>query len=605
MKFIIKKLQANKRNVLLLTLMMFLLIASETLFARAGGAGGSGGSGGSDGGELIELIFHIIMLLPFPYNIIVIGIIILLFFLAKKKAKQQTILNKLPTGTTRSNPKGYSKFLANNPSFNESAFKEKVRIAFTSIQKAWDAQDISHVRKFISDGVYQRFNTQFKMMALLDQKNAIENLQIKNIYIDKVESDGLFDIIHVAIHATIKDRFISKKYPQFNSGGTEEFVEYWSFIKKRGVQAKDIYHSSNCPNCGGELQPNAGEVSRCPYCKTITNLGDYDWILSEITQADDYIASNPKVSKSWNLYDKIRDLFKDDQDFSIQQIEDKASNGYLQIQTAKVLQDPKLLRRFVSDELYERLEKKIPQEQIIFNRLYLNDVTLVAAEEREDKHLLMVAVKSSYQRVVQRGNSLVKLDEVVVSKTEVVYLQRDKHAVKAQGSIYAHDCPSCGAPIGDTVDLKCSYCGADVNSTKFEWIITDIVDPYTHKSLVKQQTSTMIGQMDIDKLDSLFDVRDYAFNNVLIMIAADGVFDAQEKLFAEKIAKKWGYSVNKLKPMFDMALNGQLIIRMPDNEKQRKKIFKLMLKAAQADNNICKEEQSLLDNIKQQYNIEI
>lgn len=604
MKSLITFFKKRQNYILFILLLLLFVVTSETLFARAGGAGGSSGSGG-DGGGIIEIVIHLIMLLPFPYNIIAVGVIILLYYLAKKKAKQQTVLNKLPSGATRNNPKGYSKFLSKNPDFNESQFKEKARIAFMSVQKAWEAQDISNVRKFISDGVYQRFNTQFKMMSLLDQKNTIDNLQIKNIYIDKAESDGLFDILHVAIHASIKDKFLSKKYPQFNSGGTEEFVEYWSFIKKRGTETKDIYNTTNCPNCGGELPPNAGEVSKCPYCNTITNLGDYDWILSEITQADDYISTNPKVSKSWNLYDKVRDLFSSDQDFSIQLIEDKASNGYLQIQTAKVMRDPKLLRRFVSDSLYEKLEKEIPNEQVIFNRLYLNDVTLVAAEEKEDKHLLMVAVKSSFQRVMPKGNSLVKIDQVVVSKTEVVYLERDKTASKAQGSLYAHDCPSCGAPIGDTLDLKCKYCGAEVNSTKFEWIIKDIVDPYTHRSIIKERSSSMIGKVDTDKLDDLFDVRDYAFNNVLIMIAADGVFDTQEKEFAEKIAKKWGYSINKIQPMFDMAMNGQLVIRMPGNPKQKKKIFKLMLKAAQADNSVCKEEQQLLDNIKQQYNIEL
>ena len=43
---------------------------------------------------------------------------------------------------------------------------------------------------------------------------------------------------------------------------------------------------------------------------------------------------------------------------------------------------------------------------------------------------------------------------------------------------------------------------------------------------------------------------------------------------------------------------------MPEDQKKQKKIFKLMEKAAQADQNVSPEEQQLLDSIRQQYNID-
>ena len=46
-------------------------------------------------------------------------------------------------------------------------FDAKVRSAFIKIQRAWTEQHISSVRPFISDGMYQRFATQFRMMGLL------------------------------------------------------------------------------------------------------------------------------------------------------------------------------------------------------------------------------------------------------------------------------------------------------------------------------------------------------------------------------------------------------------------------------------------------------
>jgi len=599
-KSILKKYwKQNKTVIIYHILVVLFLFSAVVVYARAGGGGGSSGGGGDDG--IVGLLIYLFLAIPFPWNLIIIAIIVVLYYFGRKKAKQQSILNKLPSGQPTQKVKGYEQFVINNPGFDEFKFKEKVQSAFMQIQDAWQQQDLGKVRKFISDGVYQRFNTQFKMMKLLKQKNTIDKLSVKNIYIDKIETDGLFDIIHTAVHASIVDRFVSEAYPQLNSGGSEEFVEYWSFIKKRGVQESNLFNSQNCPKCGAALSQNAGDVSKCEYCGAITNLGDYDWVLSEITQADDYVSANPKLMKAGNLAGKIREMFANTDDFSIQQIEDKVSNGYLQIQTARVVKDPSILRRFVTNELYDKLSKEIPNENFIYNRLFLNDVTLVGAKQENNKNVLMVAVKSSYQRVAPMDKTISLIDYAVISKTEIVFVTRDINAGASKGSLYAHSCPSCGGQVGDSIDIKCQYCGTELNSTKNEWIISSVMDTYEYQSYYSDNSGELVGGVNPNKIDGLFEVRDFALNNLLIMMAADGKFEAEEKALAERIAKRWGYKLEKIQPMFDMAKGKSLVVRMPDNQKQRKKIFHLMEKAAKVDGNVSKEEQELLDNIKKQY----
>jgi len=57
--------------------------------------------------------------------------------------------------------------------------------------------------------------------------------------------------------------------------------------------------------------------------------------------------------------------------------------------------------------------------------------------------------------------------------------------------------------------------------------------------------------------------------------------------------------------MFEMARSGRLVIRMPEDAGKKKKIYALMQKAANADDNISPEEQRLLDYIKETYGIEM
>ncbi|MBN2683075.1 MAG: TIM44-like domain-containing protein [Bacteroidales bacterium] len=597
-------MKAKLPSGLFLLLTFVLCSISIAGYATAGGASHSGGDGG-DAGALIEILFYIFWLIPSPYNFIVAAVVIVLFLLVskhiRKTQKARSIFNSLPTGRPVDQIPGYDRLLMNNPDFNLEKFKEKVKTAFMDINKGWEAQDLSKPRKYVSDGVYQRFNTQMKMMGLLGQKNTFDHLEVKDIFIDKVDTDGNFDVVHVAFHAAVKEKYVSEKYPNLTHSENVEFVEFWSFIKKRGAVEKDMFSNDNCPNCGAELT-NLGELSKCQYCGALTNSGEFDWVLAEITQPDDYINSNPKVFKSANLEEKVFELFKDSDDFSIQLIEDKVSNGYLQIETARVFKKPEMMRRFVSNELFDKLSESFGKDQeFIYNRIFLNDVTLIGAAKQKNKHLLSVAVKCSYQRVTPGEKKANYLDEVIISKTDVVLVERDVNAGVNKGSIYSHSCPSCGGPTGDTIDLKCQFCGAELNSTSNEWIIRDVMDSSEYMKFYSENSSSFVAQVDPGKLDSMYKVRDYAFNNLLILVAADGQFDSAELEYTERMAKKWGYDLKKIQPMFQMAQAGQLVIRMPEEMKDREKIYKMMVKAAEADGNIAEEEQKVLDSIKQRY----
>jgi tellurite resistance protein/uncharacterized Zn finger protein (UPF0148 family) len=603
----------RKNKELLSALLLLLLIAlSNELFARAGGGGGGSGGGGGGGGfggggggyhgGGSSSGSGSGSGSPFGF-VIILALIIIGIAFSKKKADQRSAFNGFQSSDQLTdNDSAINKFLLSNPEFNADAFKQKVDIAFTGIQEAWMNKDLAKVRKFISDGIYQRFNTQFKMMNLLDQVNTIESLNVLKISIIKIESDGDFDSIDTAVYASISDTFISKKFPQFDSGGYEEFVEYWTFIRRKGVKEGNLFDSENCPKCGAALPKDAGEISRCEFCKAITNLGDYDWVLSEITQAEDYNAALPMAVKEESLNAKVNELVKSNGDFSVQNIEDKASNGYLQIITARVTKNPEIMRRFVSDELYERLSV-FPDGNIVYNRLYLNNVSLISMHVSKNKNILSVLVKSSYQRVQLTENKAELIDSVVKKNTEVLLLSRDINSGIAKGNLYSHSCTECGGTVKDTIDIACQYCGAALNSTKNEWIITDILNIPEYQKYSTTNNSEFIEGMNLDKLEEIYDVRDYAYNNILVIMAADGVFEIRELELARKLAIKWGYDVKRIPAIFDLAKNGKLSITMPANPEKCKKILNLMEKAARIDGIISENEQAILDELKNQFGI--
>ncbi len=580
------------------------------VFARMGGGGGDGDIGVGDGDGLIELILYLLFMLPEPYNYLSVTTIIIGAIIFGKLKKQGSILNKIDSSKipSKQDEKGIRVFKERHPDFETNLFLEKVTKAFYDIQSAWTEKNISKVRRYITDGMYQRVNTQFKMMEILGQRNIIEKLSLKNLIIDKIESDGVFDIIHVGVYASVKDSFISEKYPNLNSVYWEEFVEYWTFIRKNSSKSnKDIYSTYNCPNCGGDLSSNMGDLSKCPYCGTITNSGEYDWVLSEITQADDYRTFGKRFSYFSNtLVNKLKEIAEADSDFAPQIIEDKASNGYLQIETARVLKNINYVKRFVNDDFLKKLEKNLKKEAyFVYNRIYLNHATLIGALQKDNKNILIISLKLSFQRVKIENSQAKIIDPVMISKNEIMLLERDVDANPANGSIYAYQCPSCGGTLTDTTNINCPYCGAILNSSKYEWIISDIMSETEYLKYFNTNAPYFIGNVNPKKLDKILTVRDYAFNNVLVMIAADGILEKEEINFVNKLASKWGYSKSKIQGMIEMAMSNKLSIKMPGDSISREKIFKMMEKAASIDGKISTEEADLLEKIKAEYRIKI
>lgn len=598
----------NKRLLLIVTLIIVscILIAPD-VYARAGGGGdyGGGGSGGGDSDGIASLIIMLLYLLPFPYNLIAVGILVVAFIIfgRKKKIKmdQKSIFNNIPTGTNQ-NSKGVSNKEIALKYSNSGDIKSKIEHAFIQIQKAWQNQDLSKVRKFISDGVYQRFTTQFTIMNILEQKNVIYDIKIHDITIVNSHEENEYAIVDAAVHATIVDQYQSAKYPQFNQGGSDTFVEYWSFIRKKNVAAtNNLYFSTNCPKCGDTLPENAGEVAKCPSCGTLVNSGDYDWVLAEITQTVDYNANGFKKADA--VSKKLLETYKKDPGFSIQMMEDKASNAFLQILTARTKSKAEIARRFVSDNYYSRLENEVKQDAgKAFVRLYLNHVDLVNGYSKDNMDFLVFNIKYTKQQLKIDNGKGTLLDHAPYSLHKVMVMTRASNASVPKGQLYAHSCPNCAGPIEDTIDTKCSYCGEALNSPNFEWIVDNVYEAQEYKQLKSQLGVPMITNANPEDTEKLFKVRDYAFNNILIIMAADGVFNEEEKQHVHQLAKQFKYHEAQVSGWIMLAEQKKLSMIWPFEKEDKLKVYNMMEKAAHADNHLHDSEEQLLQEAKQYLN---
>jgi predicted lipid-binding transport protein (Tim44 family)/predicted RNA-binding Zn-ribbon protein involved in translation (DUF1610 family) len=447
-------------------LAVLVLYSNAELWARAGGGGGrashdSGGGGGGGG-----LSFLIYLLFSHPLLLLIVIIAIAAYYFYKKK-NPADIFNSGGNNEDRR-----PSILPSGP-FPEGLDVQKVQTSFMGIQDAWQKKDLKEVRRWISDGVYQRYTAQFRMMNKLSQVNKLSNIKVSGIRLAKAAADGNYQSADVAVSFSMDDSFVSDKYPQFNenfSGDSD--TEYWTFIKRNDAKKnKDLYSTDNCPNCGAPFDAKMGEISRCAGCGTLTNNASYDWVLSEITQMDDYQADDQMTQNA-----QLHELTKNDSLFAVQRMQDIASNVFMQIMEVFTGANQNKLSRFADKNTSENiLQIKAKSEGFIFDRLYLNEATLVSFNTDPEKLNLVFRLSATYQRVKVSDQKLSLLDNEMTTHPYSLVLSKNLKSLSTpeKETVYSYECPSCGAPYNDTTNDTCNYCQAPVIDLNKNWVLTD------------------------------------------------------------------------------------------------------------------------------------
>ena len=588
-----------KKQLKKLTFFVFycLLFISFDAFARAGGGGNGSHSSGGDGIiGVIYMLIRIIWLLPFPLNIIVIiGIVALIYWYGKTK-KQSSAYNTLSTINEKfSDEETVAELVETIPNFNLTEFYSKAKLAFLKIQEAWQQQNLNSVRQFISDGVYQRFEAQFIMMRKLEQTNEVSDIDIEDLRIVAIENDSNFYILHVSITASITDYFTSKKYSQLNSGGQETFTEYWTFVKKINSTTKaDIFNSPNCPNCGNSIENKLGEISKCPSCGTQINNGDYDWLLSEITQPEEFASNYGQLKNRKNFYERLKQKGLSSSEFSPQYIEDKASNSYLQLKVAFALSDQKRVARFCSNEFTENSKLKF-KETYLYNRLFIKDVSLINIYENPTSMLAALSITCVTQKVTIQNNNLQIINASPIATNDILILSRSKKIASNKYSAMAHNCSNCGAPVEDSLQLTCKFCDSALNDNSKDWIVENLLSQQEYITFKQGfEGGINTNKQENNLSDNDLDIRDYALNNMMVVACADGTIQDEERDFLIATAKQMGYNSKKITELFDQVKTTGLALKMPKEDKQRAKILKLMHKIANADGDFNAKEKAVL-----------
>lgn len=565
-------------------------------FSGGGGGGGSGGSGGGGGGgAALYLVIRLVFAYPLvgvPVAILVIGGMAYASYVAKEQADLQIQGRGIRSGRQladrMSREQGLAAIQQSDPAFDQARFLDRVGTAFVRLQDAWSAQDLNPVRHFVSDAVHERFSLQLAEMGQRGVRNIMENVSVESATIAQVDVEDQFQTITVLIQAVAADYELDAADKLvFGSKRPEEFSEYWSFIRRPGATSKagEGLMEGHCPNCGAALQVN--QSAQCEFCGAKLRSGQYDWVLTEITQVSEW-----RPDRAHDV-PGLACITAADPAFSAQHLEDRASVMFWRYIGAWQDGTAAPLRKLARDEycaiLADEFRPDAQGVRIIPTEAAVGavDTLGILCEEPLDRALLEVRWSCGQQQRLADGSR--RPHAAASFRVSVFVLSRD-HGVTgdADGALASAHCPNCGAPAVASTANACEYCDTVLNRGDRDWVLDGIYPRYD------QTVTDLLARFQEERRPQpLAGGTELAAWMVYVMLA-DGEIDDKEEQLLRTFAAARGVGQPQLQQIIAAMKAGQLEVHLPTSSAQAREWLGVMAEMALADGFIAKQEQDAM-----------
>jgi tellurite resistance protein/predicted nucleic acid-binding Zn ribbon protein len=431
----------------------------------------------------------------------------------------------------------------------------------------------------------------------------LQGLAIGDIRLADISSAGVFDEVAVRIEARAADFRVAISDGHHISGSTsvEPFVEIWSFLRKRGAVtdlSRPGLMEGNCPNCGASIEMN--ESANCANCKALLRSGQYDWVLSEITQESDWFASTNRQIPGLNV------MQRQDSGFDPLALEDRASVVFWRLAAADRTGKTDPLRSVAPSEFInayaQTLHPTNGQPRIYTGDCAVGGLHMIGVIAPGNNSLFertLVEIRwSGTQFAVDPNGRGTRAGNHVLAHTLMVLGRKAGSQTDTSKSISSAHCPNCGAPISSDTSNACEFCNTVLNDGAHGWILLDI------PGFNMPRAQALISALQFGETPTAAQQTNHAAYSgsdagllawAVAVAAADHNVDDKERSTLATFATQCGVPSEQLDRMIAAAIHGQIEVPQPADRTQAEAWLLAMATTAQADGNITPDGFSLLN----------
>jgi predicted nucleic acid-binding Zn ribbon protein len=442
----------------------------------------------------------------------------------------------------------------------------------------------------------------------------MDDLEILGADLAQVESEGPFDLVTVAVRASAKDCRV-RLADGSKIRGTEvpeEFVEYWSFLRRAGRARKAAATGlieGNCPNCGAAVEMNQG--ANCAYCRAALRSGEFDWVLAEITQAvewqgtpRDAVAGVPAMSAK-------------DPGFSLQHLEDRTSVMFWRWAMSQRQGSVRPLRKIASpafcDVFLERSKASVASDgtrRWVGERAVGSVETLGLATSDGKDHAVVEVRWQGTGFSAKASGPAERGEKGTISHTLFALERREDARSDVGASVSSAHCPNCGAPEAGGETDACEHCGEVMNDGRRDWVLAEVTSRYAPEARevlarLEAAATASVGSSDVSTASAAAaaaarPLRREAVAWLVRVTVADSEVDAKEREALAAVAEKAGLRQADLDAMI-AAASGPTptdgAAAGPASAVEAREWLDLTAEVALADGRLSAEEASLLSDL--------
>ena len=604
-----------------------IALCAATVWARAGGGGGFHGGGGGGGGHGGggggggDLIFDLIWLLivhPVIGVPVLIVVIVFVYFVNKQgtSAYQSGIIRSGgPLIGENRKQQVVAQLRQHDPAFDEAAFLKRVSSAFDQIQTAWCNQNLKNVQLFLSDGVAERFALQFAEQRAMGYHDQMSQIGIDDIRIADLDTSGVFDEISVRIAAHASDfrapltsstpgQSVPAPPRLLPDTSTNPFTEVWSFLRRRGTltdNSKPGLIEGHCPNCGAAIEMN--QNAQCPYCHALLHSGQYDWVVSEITQESEWERPSDRPVPG------LANFQQRDASFDGQALEDRASVIFWRRASADRLGKIDPIRKVATDEFCDTIKAEVVgsagQPRTYAGECAVGGVELLALipardgqSEADGMDRAVVRVRWSgkvftldaTRQHITPGADLLRATALILARKTTARTDPDK-------SISSAHCPNCGSPESDSASNACPNCGTVLNDGSRDWVLT------AWTSMNSPEATALLHEAAASSPAQTTVAPEIPSNAVgllswaIKMATADGRIDDRERAQLNALAAHSDIAPTQIDTWVAAAARGELQPSEPHSPDEARRWLVELAKIAMADGILDRNESALLKTL--------
>lgn len=475
-------------------------------------------------------------------------------------------------------PKGLEELRQRHPGFDVQAFLARASRAFVEVQHGWSDRRLGDVARHMSDGVLRRFRTQLALNKLHGDRNVTADVRVLEATIAHAEVAGAFDAVHVKFRASLRDATVDDDVPEAEARSeaarapATEFVEYWSFVR-RSDAPETPPAPRRCPSCGAEVPLRTGVA--CDHCRAALNSGAHDWVLSEITQENEFSTAPAAAVEGWAAF------VEHDPAADRQVLEDRAGLIFWKWIEAQATGKTAPFARLCAPDALEGVQ---PRKAGTFAQAAVGAMELLAVKSGPNGDRAFLEVRWS---TTGAGTGLVR--------REVLELVRAPGVLTNHAAGLATDrCHHCNAPQVESDAVNCGYCAALLPQ---DWAFQALHSFEHWRSTVRAQaTSAGLSQETLlEHLGQLADPHERvrALSMMVGMARADGVVTESERALLEACTRRWSLDPGRLEALLEVPLD-QLAPVVPRSPEEARDFYRALAGAALIDGKVDREEKKLL-----------